>query len=325
MKPDTRAKLEAFWKEAQKNIYVQTGERYVEDKVSRDAAALAYYLLFSLFPMLVLFNFLLGHTGLNMASIEDGLRVILPTQMIGLINSYLHHVQDASGFTLLSFSVIFSIYFPWRAVKGLMQDIRKSYRIGKPKNELRALGRQLLLTLLFPLAITLSLFFFIFSQRLIRYLASLTLPGTIQLSSFVLAIWQYGRFAIAALIMGGMLLLIYWLALERKVPFRWLLPGTVASVTIWLIASVLFSFYVENIAHYSVIYGTLATFIILLLWLYLTAIILIMGSEFNALLAAERHGLGFSADGELINIHDKSRASRRFRVLSRRKRKQAKS
>lgn len=61
-------------------------------------------------------------------------------------------------------------------------------------------------------------------------------------------------------------------------------PGAVFSLVMWLVLSFLFSYYVENIARYSVIYGTLGAVIVLLLWLYLASVMLIMGAEFNSVL-----------------------------------------
>ncbi|WP_288157567.1 YihY/virulence factor BrkB family protein, partial [Faecalibaculum rodentium] len=100
---------------------------------------------------------------------------------------------------------------------------------------------------------------------------------------FLLTLWQYGRFLIAAAIMTIALIILYRCSIPTRVPFKTLLPGIVFSIIAWVISSIAFSFYVENFGDYSVIYGTLGAFVILLLWLYLTGLIFLAGSEINAL------------------------------------------
>ena len=74
------------------------------------------------------------------------------------------------------------------------------------------------------------------------------------------------------------------MAQDRKHRVRTVLPGVVLAMVVWLVVSIGFSVYVENFANYSVIYGTLGAVIVLLVWLYLTSFVLILGAEFNAAL-----------------------------------------
>ena len=88
---------------------------------------------------------------------------------------------------------------------------------------------------------------------------------------------------------------LYAASMDEHQPIKKLLPGIIAALVSWMIVSIGFSFYVENFANYSVIYGTLGTVIVLLMWLYITAIILIMGAELNAVL---KKLLDNTAEGE---------------------------
>ena len=78
--------------------------------------------------------------------------------------------------------------------------------------------------------------------------------------------------------------LLYAVAQVRKNRVRTIMPGVALAMISWLVVSIGFSAYVENFANYSVIYGTLGAVIVLLIWLYLTSFILILGAEFNAAL-----------------------------------------
>ena len=107
-----------------------------------------------------------------------------------------------------------------------------------------------------------------------------------QIPAVLLNLWQYLRFILLAAIMFGILGLLYVVSQDRKQPAKAILPGVAIAMTAWLIVSIGFSVYVENFANYSVIYGTLGAVIVLLMWLYMTSFILILGAEYNASLIA---------------------------------------
>lgn len=96
-------------------------------------------------------------------------------------------------------------------------------------------------------------------------------------------LWSTLRFVFLGCIVFLALAVLYGLAQEtRSVHYVW--PGVLFSLTAWMILSLLFSLYVENAANYSVIYGSIGAIIVLLLWLYLSATMMIMGAEFNSVL-----------------------------------------
>ena len=94
-----------------------------------------------------------------------------------------------------------------------------------------------------------------------------------------------------ALLMLAALGALYAFSMDKRPPIRQILPGIIAALISWMIVSIGFSFYVENFAHYSLIYGTMGAMIVLLMWLYITALVLILGAEFNAALIQRRKEL----------------------------------
>lgn len=259
-------------------------ERYTDDDVPTKAAALVYYFIFSIFPVLILLGNILGLMDLDYNAIGKALAPIMPYDIIQLLSGYLQYVHDSFSPTLFTFSIVFSIYFPFRVVKELMSDIRQAYGLPKRKNFIAALLRPFICTLLMPFAIFLSIVLILMGSNVITFFVDLLPKGTIDLSGFLLGLWQYLRFVVAALIMGFALTLLYGLSLNGRPKLKNVAPGVVTALILWVIACIAFSFYVENFAHYSVLYGTLGAFIVLLLWLYLTSVVFIMGGEINALI-----------------------------------------
>lgn len=257
--------------------------RCTKDEVTTRAAALAYYLVFSIFPLLILFSLIIGSLYIDTATMDILLARVLPKDMIDMLKGYLDYVTRTFDMKLLMFALVFSIYFPWRFIRSLMDGIRISYRQESEESFIRRTLKQILCTLLIPLTLAASLILIILGHNVITFLVSLLPPQTLRLSDFLLTLWQYGRFLIAAAIMSIALIILYRCSIPTRVPFKTLLPGIVFSIIAWVISSIAFSFYVENFGDYSVIYGTLGAFVILLLWLYLTGLIFLAGSEINAL------------------------------------------
>jgi len=257
---------------------------FFDHKVGKNAAALAYYLLFALFPLLIFLSNLLGLLDLNITAITQALQQVLPRDVVGIIESYLAHVSQTSSHTLLWFALVFSIWFPMRAIKGLMDNVRLAYHLEEPAKPLAYALRQLVYTVIFLLVMALTLLLSTLGKHVLGYIDYLLPEGTVQFSNYFLGIWQYLRFVPIALLMFAALGILYAAALDNRQSIRAIWPGILFAMVGWMLVSVGFSFYVENFANYSVIYGTLGAVIVLLMWLYLTAVILIMGAELNSVL-----------------------------------------
>lgn len=257
--------------------------------VAQNGAALAYYLLFALFPLLIFISNLLGLLELDVASITRSLTAFLPRDVVDIIASYLDHVSHSSSGLLLSFSLVFTVYFPMRATGGLMDNVRCAYSLQKPKHPAAYTLRKLIYTAVLFIVLALILFLSTAGQQVLDYIIEMN-PGAsqIRMPDILISLWHYLRFLPMGLIMFAALSVLYALAQDQRQPASAILPGAITALVAWLAVSVGFSFYVENFANYSIIYGTLGTVIVLLLWLYMTAVILILGAELNAALLAVR-------------------------------------
>ena len=264
-----------------RRVVLSVISNYFGHSVSRNAAALAYYLIFALFPLLIFVSSLLGMLELDVRAITGALSTVLPRDIVQLLETYLEYAALTSNGTLLGFSLIFSVYFPMRTTKCLMNAVRQAYHLQKPDRPVA----YLVYTVVLFAVIALTLFVSTAGPRVLRFAAGL-LPETVGLtvSDVLLKLWQYLRFLLLAVVMFAALGALYALSQDRRQPAGDIIPGALAALTAWLTVSIGFSFYVENIARYSVIYGALGAVIVLLVWLYLTAVILILGAELNAVL-----------------------------------------
>ena len=257
--------------------------RWFDHHVARDSAALTYYLLFAIFPLLIFLNNLVGLLSYDLDALLVMLARVIPRDVVDLLGQYLVYVSRVSSRTLLWFSAVFTIYFPFRAANALFLSVRKAYGAGLPTGFVRYQLRVLLFTLLLIVAIFFSVFASTIGNRVLDFVS-----GYIYLSDLSIRLWSRLRFVFVGAVMFAVIALLYALALDKHPAKRGIWPGVLTALVAWIVVSMLYSLYVERAANYSVIYGSIGTVIVLLLWLYLTAALLIMGAEFNSVLLSLR-------------------------------------
>ena len=267
--------------------------RYYVHDVARDSAALTYYLLFAIFPLLIFVSTLLGVLELDIASITAVLTPILPSDVVDIIRTYLEYVAANQSRQLLWFSLIFSIWFPMRSTGCLMHSLRKAFGRSAPENILLGQLRTLLFTIWMIFVIGLTLTLVVVGRRALYFLS-----GFLPLSETFISVWGYLRFIILGLVMAISLGILYQLALGQRRPLREVLPGVGSSLAAWLLLSMAFSYYVENVARYAQLYGSIATIVVVLLWLYMSGQVLILGAELSASLTHRKKHAAPSSGGE---------------------------
>ena len=241
--------------------------RYTAHDISQQGAALAYYLLFTLFPLLIFLSSLIGQLHLDPEMITGTLAPVLPADVLALTQEYLRYVSEHSSASTLWFSAVFSIWFPMRATFCLMRAVRLAYGLEDPEKPLIHAFKVLFFTvaLLFCLILTLLL---------------MTLGGRI-MAVLLPRIWSVLRFAVLGVVVFGALSALYAAAQDRPRRGRAILPGAALATLSWIVLSFGYAVYAEKFANYSAVYGTLSAIIVLMIWLYLTALTLILGAEVN--------------------------------------------
>lgn len=265
-----------------RGVYLMV-RRYLRHNVAIQSAALAFYLLFMLFPFLIFISALLGLLQLDVAAILRALGEFLPEAVVDFVDVYLTYVGANPSPQLLVFGLFFSIYFPMRATNSLMRSVRTAYHLGPPRGPVSHMLKTLLYTVMLIVTIALSLTLLTVSDRILAYaVANFHLPA------FVAELWAKLRFPTAAVVGYFALFFLYALAQDSRQPWRNIWPGTLAALAAWMCLSWLYAWYVEHIAHYSLLYGSIGTVIVLLIWLNMSAMTLIMGAEFNGTLISLR-------------------------------------
>jgi membrane protein len=251
---------------------------FYRDQGTHHAAALTYYALMSLFPTLLLAVSLLGVLGQYPATynaIIDHLRAVVPATTLAPLNDALRAALKNKGTAAISLAIAAAA-----ALYGATGYLEAARRALDVVFEAR-FGRSFLRRKITDVISTLVLLALVLTTVVLMFagggIADEALGGDAA-SVWRLARWP-GAFASALLVFS----LIYYVTPDvRQRSFRWITPGAVVGVALWLVASAAFSTYLANFKSFNVTYGSFAAAIILLVWLWLTNVALIFGGEVNA-------------------------------------------
>jgi len=257
--------------------------RIREDNVTAIGAQLSYYLVLSIFPFIIFLLNILSYTPIAREDVLHSIIVLMPTDIQRTVSNLMVETINKSSETLLSLGAITGI---WAASKGIMSLIRvlnKAYDVEESRSyfELRIIAIVFTLALLVLLSIVLLTLVFgeVLGNRLFDFLG---------IGQNFIVFWKFLRVIISLASMIFIFALIYRFSPSisngRKIHYKHAMPGAVFASLGWIITSSLFSYYVNNFASYGKTYGSLGGVIVLLIWLYMSSIIIIMGGEINATL-----------------------------------------
>lgn len=243
------------------------------------AAALAFSGLFALFPFLIFLITLLGF--LDVPQFFDWLleqaQSALPADSYRLVEEVLSQIEGQTRGGLLSVSILLAIWGASSGVRSLMNALNVAYGV----KESRPTWRRYLLSIVFTLGLaillTASAGLMLLGTRAIEWVADEVGLG----SAFVTG-WTWLRWPVLGVLLLLTTGLVYSLAPDLKQPLAFVTPGSALAVVLWLVASAGFSFYVSRFGNYSATYGSLGGIVVLLLYFYISSIVLLLGAEVNA-------------------------------------------
>src|SRR5512132_736622 len=261
----------------------RTALEFQEDNLTDWAATLTYYGLLALFPALIVLVSIVGLVG-NPESTTNTLTDIVtklgPNSAATTFEGPIKQVTESrstAGFAL----IVSTLVALWSASGYLGAFIRASNviyetREGRPFWKLRPL--QLLLTLVVVLLLVVMALGVVLTGPIVSDVAE-----PIGVSDTAVSIWNYAKWLLIAVLFVLMIGLIYYASPNvRQRGFKWISPGAVVALVVWLLASAGFGIYVSQFGSYNKVYGSLAGVVIILIWMWLTNLAILFGHELNA-------------------------------------------
>jgi len=263
-----------------------------ENEVGDLAAALAYYAVQSLFPGLLVLVALFGLIG-SAATVDrliDALRDVAPADALSLIQSTLDAIVANKGgaAALLGVGLLGALWSASSGAGSLMRAVNRTYGITETRGFVRL--RLLALLIVFVGLLTALL---LVGLLIAGAPISSAIGDAVGMPTLVSTLWwvaQWPVLAAAILLLLGVVYTVGPNLPERERRFRWITPGAIFALVMWILVSVLFSLYIRYFGSYNKTYGALGGAITLLVWLYVSAYTLLIGAELNAEVRGELAG-----------------------------------
>ena len=254
-------------------------EKFFALKMNRAAAALSYYLIMTLFPMLICVQWILSAVGEDIVAFLEGFSELIPSGVLSIIEDYLAYSGSQSS-GLLIIGIATAIITGASAFRILSDTLREIFESRGGSDALR-------FAFSFVYAIAFLVAVYILGITVIggRWLINLLEPFFALIDFINLLdlanLWNWFRFVILNIISTGMLYTVYYCNAWRSPYHINVLPGAVFGSLVFTVLSGIFSWFISSSVNYSAIYGSLASVIILMLWLYILSTIILIGALIN--------------------------------------------
>jgi membrane protein len=269
------------------DILKRTVRAFQEDELTDRAAALTYYGVLSLFPALIVLVSILGLVGKSATQpLLDNLTTLAPGPARDIVTGAIK--QLAANRATASFAFVAGLVAAiWSAsgyIGAFTRAVNSIYEVeeGRPFWKLRPL--QVAITVVVILLLAACALAVVVTGPLARRVGDLVGVG-----GSAVTVWDVAKWPAIVLAMMLMLAILYYAAPNVRQPgFRWITPGGILGVLLWIAASAGFALYVANFGSYNKTYGTLAGIVIFLIWLWVSNLAVLLGAELNAELERER-------------------------------------
>jgi membrane protein len=264
----------------------RTIREFKDDFLTDRAAALTYYGVLSIFPGILVLVSLLGLLGQSTTqSLTTNLTNAAPSTVRTILQHAIRTLQG--GHTTAGVLAIVGILLAlWSAsgyVAAFMRASNAIYEVPEGRPVWKTLPIRLGVTVVLMVLLVVSAVMVVVTGGVARHVGQ-----ALGIGSTAVTVWGIAKWPVLFILVCIMIGLLYWASPNARHGFRWIGPGAVIAVVLWLIASGLFTLYVANFSNYNKVYGTLAGMIIFLIWLWITNIAILLGAEFNAELTRGR-------------------------------------
>jgi membrane protein len=283
-----------------KQVLKRTFREFKEDNLTDWAAALTYYGVLSIFPMLIVLVSLLGLVGHSATQpLIDNLGKVAPGPAQQIFTSAIQNLQKSQGAAGVAFVIGIATAL-WAAsgyVAAFMRASNSIYDIEEGRPIWKTAPVRLGVTLVLVVLLIVCAVAVVFTGGLAQQAGNVLGLG----SSFV-DVWDIAKWPVLLLVVSFMFALLYWASPNARTGgFRWVSAGGLVGVVLWLVASALFALYIATMGSgsYNKTYGALAGVVIFLVWLWVSNVAILLGAEFNAELERGRRiEQGHPADRE---------------------------
>lgn len=266
---------------ARRDVLKRTFKEYKDDNLTDLAAALTYYGVLAIFPMLIVLVSILGLIGHSATQpLIENLGKVAPGPAREIFTSAIKNVQSSKGTAGILFIVGLAggLWSASAYIAGFMRASNIVWDVGEGRPIWKTIPLRLAVTLVTVVLLTVSAVAVVLTGGLAKEVGDV-----IGVGSSAVTIWDIAKWPVLVLVVSLMLSILYYASPNVRHPgFRWITPGSVLAVLLWIVASAAFAFYVASFASYNKTYGALGGVVVFLVWLWITNTVILLGAELNA-------------------------------------------
>jgi membrane protein len=264
------------WRAAGRRAVAEFKNDFLQDR----AAALTYYSVLAIFPGILALVSLLGLFGRSPTqSLVTNLTSVAPSSVRTILRDAVSRLQQghsAAG-VLAIVGIVLALWSTSSYVAAFMRAANAIYDVPEGRPAWKTLPLRLGVTLILMVLLVASATIVVVTGSLARHVGQV-----LGIGSAAVTTWDIAKWPVLVILVCLMVAVLYWASPNAKQGLRWIAPGAVIAIGVWLAASGLFAVYVANFGHYDKVYGSIAGMIIFLIWLWLTNTAILLGAEFNA-------------------------------------------
>jgi membrane protein len=266
-------------------VLKRTVKEFQDDALTDWAAALTYYAILSIFPGLIVLLAVFSLIG-NPETAKRAVDEVTPGNFSGGVNAFLTELQKGqqSAGILAVVGILGALWSASGYVSAFMRASNAIYEVPEGRPIWKTVPIRLGVTIITGILLVISATIVVFTGGIAQRIGS-----RIGLGSQAVLVWDIVKWPVLVGLISLMLAVLYWASPNAKHGgFRWVSPGSVLAVLVWIVVSAAFALYVANFASYNKTYGTLGGVIAFLVWLWISNIAVLLGAEFDAELERER-------------------------------------
>ena len=268
-------------------IYI-LAKKMDDDEIVALSSQLSYSFVLAFFPFIIFLMTVIGFLKLDSQQVLIFLETLLPNEVYSLIQNIVRFVIDSREGSLLSLSLFLSIWSSSAGFRGIMRGLNKAYNVIDTRNYIVKIILSIIYTIGLVFLIVLMLILVVFGGVIGDFFVRFFVDYIDV--NIVLNLWYVIRYSFIIILMVTVFgIIYYYVPVIKNKKLSSVLPGAIFTTISWIGISIGFTFYVNNISssNYSALYGSIGAVMVLMIWLFLTSMIILLGGEINAILSRE--------------------------------------
>ena len=266
-----------------KNVYIIIKKAIsviLREDIFGSAAEMSYMLTLSIFPLILSFMAIFSIVG-NTAFVNEALNTLsqfAPAEVITVIQTVLKEVTLLKGYSLVAIiGFLTTLYLASNSISVIIKCLNKSDKIQETRGFIYTKVLSIIMVFVYVIFLFFSVNLIIFGQTILNLISKYVHIIPMEVSELILLL----RWPVTFILIFVLAAINYYVLPAKKVKIKTVVPGSAFFTVCWLLGSWLFSIYINNFGSYNKVYGSIAAFAILMIWLYFTSIIILIGGEIN--------------------------------------------